>query len=361
MTKSEKIDVLVGFDTTGSMYPVIGQVRRVVSEMIANLFSDIPGIRIGIMAIGDYCDEGNPYVIEEHDLSQNKASLVKFVQNVKPTHGGDSDECYEFALHKARSMSWEAERKRVFVLIGDANPHEPNYPLNKKRLDWRNESKMLSEMGVSIYSVHALAGYRSESRRFYQQIAEKTNGHYFTLDQFDNIVDILKGICNKQAGEDELEAWKLEIDLKGKKNRDIENAYAVLSGKNIKSVSISVVSDDLIAAGRFQTLMVDRECRITDFVKENGLLFRAGRCFYEFTKPEILRAGREVILFNKETGEATPNIAAREKLGVGGISGEIRIRPGMVPVGFDCFIQSTSYTRKLVAGTRLLYEVDLER
>ena len=35
----------------------------------------------------------------------------------------------------------------------------------------------------------------------------------------------------------------------------------------------------------------------------NSLLFKAGRGFYEFTKPEIISHKKEVVLIEKETGD----------------------------------------------------------
>jgi hypothetical protein len=47
-------DVVFSFDTTGSMSQCIGEVRRKVKQVISRLFQEIPGIKIGIVAHGDY-------------------------------------------------------------------------------------------------------------------------------------------------------------------------------------------------------------------------------------------------------------------------------------------------------------------
>jgi hypothetical protein len=88
------IEVAVSFDTTGSMYPCITQVRREVVEVTKTLFADIPNFRMGVIAHGDYCDEGRTYVIKEHELSSDIASICNFVRNCGNTEGGDSPECY---------------------------------------------------------------------------------------------------------------------------------------------------------------------------------------------------------------------------------------------------------------------------
>lgn len=50
---------------------------------------------------------------------------------------------------------------------------------------------------------------------------------------------------------------------------------------------------------RFQVLDVDDKCVIRDFVQRNGLIFKPGRGFYEFTKPEKVSDKKEVVLVDK--------------------------------------------------------------
>ena len=44
--------------------------------------------------------------------------------------GGDADECYEYALKRAReSFTWKSggDNAKAIVMIGDCNPHEIQY------------------------------------------------------------------------------------------------------------------------------------------------------------------------------------------------------------------------------------------
>ena len=91
----KKMDVVVSFDTTGSMYPCLTQVRREVENFIGGMFKEFKELRIGIIAHGDYCDKDNPYTIIYKELSRDAVELSKFVRNVYRTYGGDADECYE--------------------------------------------------------------------------------------------------------------------------------------------------------------------------------------------------------------------------------------------------------------------------
>lgn len=64
---------------------------------------------------------------------------------------------------------------------------------------------------------------------------------------------------------------------------------------------------------------------------------------------------------NKHTGETVADIAwCREQLGISlGAEGKINPRDfRSLTLTHDVFIQSTSYTRKLMPGTKFLYEID---
>ena len=50
---------------------------------------------------------------------------------------------------------------------------------------------------------------------------------------------------------------------------------------------------------RFQVLDVDERCDIRTYVQKNGLIFKPGRGFYEFTKPEKISDKKEVVLVDK--------------------------------------------------------------
>lgn len=63
----------------------------------------------------------------------------------------------------------------------------------------------------------------------------------------------------------------------------------------------STASSDLtpVDAARFQVLAVDDKCDIRSYVQKNGLIFKTGRGFYEFTKPEKISDKKEVVLVDK--------------------------------------------------------------
>ena len=57
--------------------------RTKVQDTIRKLFEDIPGLRISVLAHGDYCDAATKYVTQFVDLTENQDKLVQFVKNVR--------------------------------------------------------------------------------------------------------------------------------------------------------------------------------------------------------------------------------------------------------------------------------------
>lgn len=385
--EASKIDLLVSFDTTGSMYPVLSQVRRDVEQFVSNMFSEFSDLRLGIIAHGDYCDKDDPYTIRFMDFTRDEDRLCKFVRETEKTYGGDADECYELVLNVAHTQaSWRSDADRIMIMIGDASPHSPSYRDNKDNLDWKAEADRLATNGIKVFAVHALAGWRSSSKYFYKTVAEKTLGVYLTLDQFSEIVDLIKAAVCQQSSEEKLNEFVTIIKDSGRMTHSMNNNIKRLRGEKVDDTYTSYVShtpkrkrtfgksDDVVikemdklvpvVPGRFQVMTVDENCDIKGFVTKNGIEFNRGRGFYELTKAETVQQYKEIIMQDKETGEMFVGSQVREKLGLqpqtekGGVNEKLYAKDAKE---FRIFVQSTSVNRKLIAGTTFLYEIsDIE-
>ncbi len=348
---SSNIEVIFSFDTTGSMYPCLTQVRRKIKETVNRLMNEISMIRIGIIAHGDYCDEHSTYVIKKFDLSSNVDAIGNFVQNVEPTGGGDAPECYELVLHEAQSLSWSNLASKSLVLIGDDIPHAPAH--NPKKLNWRQEIDKLSNQGIMVYGVQALN--RPHATPFYKELAEKSGGFHVNLDQFSYITDLFLAVCYQQSSNDQLQAYEQEVIDQGRMSRGLNQIFNSMMKR--EGTSYYEAADlRTVSPGRFQVLAVDTDISIKAFVLENGLTFKVGRGFYEFTKTETIQGHKEIILMERITGDLFEGEAAREMLGLP-VGATVRIKPSNLEK-YVVFVQSTSANRKLIGGTRFLYEVE---
>ena len=61
-------------------------------------------------------------------------------------------QCYEWMLHKAKSMDWSEDSAKALVVIGDAPPHPPSY--TDQNINWWDEVELLKGMGVKVNGGH---------------------------------------------------------------------------------------------------------------------------------------------------------------------------------------------------------------
>ena len=358
------VQIAFSFDTTGSMSPCIRQVRTRIEEAFTPLFKEVPDLEVGVCAHGDYCDATYSYVTKWQPLTEKIYDVTKFVRDTGNTGGGDYPECYELVLHEARNLSWRTDAKKILVMIGDAIPHEPSYHLNRKNLYWRSEAKQLADMGVKIYTIQALS--RGDARSWWQELATIGGGYHLTLDQFTDTIEVMKAIIYNEQGPEQLQAYEEKIVADKRMNRSLDATFGVLSGRprdakgRFISTRFKPTEEGLepVPPGRFQILNVEANQDIKSFVTSNELEFKIGRGFYEFTKTEEIQEKKEVVLRDKVTGDMYSGAQAREMIGLPyGTRG--KIKPS--DLKYVVFVQSTSVNRKLIAGTRFLYEVDMDR
>lgn len=174
-----KLDMVIAFDTTGSMAAYIDDVRHQVAEMIPRIFKDNEDLRLGIVAFGDYCDMENRVSFGDAyqciPLTDNENDIIKFVKESKDTSGGDGDEFYELVLKKIIDESpWREDSSKAILLIADADPHGIGYTYSDyvvgNQIDWRIEAKKAADLKIKIDTV-SICG-----RPWYKELSAMTNG-----------------------------------------------------------------------------------------------------------------------------------------------------------------------------------------
>lgn len=178
-TTDGMLDMVIAFDTTGSMSAYINAVKTHVKELVPKLFSSNPNLRIGIVAFGDYCDMkskdnfGKAYQVL--DLTNNENEVISFVKNAQDTSGGDGDEFYELVIKKiTEETSWREGSTKAVLLIADARPHGIGYTyrgrVENNQIDWKEEAKKASELGIKFDTMTISAV------DWYKELSAITNG-----------------------------------------------------------------------------------------------------------------------------------------------------------------------------------------
>ena len=224
-------EIVFSFDTTGSMSGYIDAVKKHLEEITKELFENIPNLRIGIIAHGDYCDKKQYYLIKTLGFTKSHKTVASFLKKCTKTGGGDAPEAYELALRTARKMKWSKGSTRALVVIGDDVPHPASYPGNKDNIDWGVELEKLKEKNVTCFGVQCNTnGYAT---KFYQTIADSTGGQRLELSKFDSMPAIFVGICLQQVDPlgNLLGDYEARLAAKGKLNNEQRKAFRDLTGK----------------------------------------------------------------------------------------------------------------------------------
>lgn len=174
-----RLDMVIAFDTTGSMASYIDAVKEHVKELIPKLFKQNPDLRIGIVAFGDYCDMpskdrfGKAYQVCE--LTDNENRLIEFITKAQNTSGGDGDEFYELVIKKiVEETNWREGSTKAVLLIADAEPHRVGYSYSDRvvnnQIDWREEAKKAAEKGIKFDTLTI------NKTGWYKELSSTTNG-----------------------------------------------------------------------------------------------------------------------------------------------------------------------------------------
>ena len=350
------VEILFTFDTTGSMYPCLTQLRRNIVQLLATLRDKTPGIRLAVLAHGDY---GDTYVTKSIDLTTDTDALMRFVNEVESTGGGDWAECYELVLREAHTkFTWTPGAERAVVMIGDAVPLALAADRNLHKIDWHVEAAELLRQGFRFYAVQAMDNREAEFK-FWQPLARETNGMHLKLNQFSEITEMLLAICQHvNGGAAQVRVYRDELCGRAALTRTQARMFAQLTGDAVAEGAGALTAAGLtpVPPARFQALLVGHvKISIRDFALEQGLPFRTGHGFYEMTKPEVISDKKEVVLQDTATGDMFTGADAKAHLGPN-VGSTTKVRPP-ADGKYRVFVQSTSVNRVLEPGSHFLYEV----
>ena len=113
------LDVVITFDSTGSMQGEIDQVKNQIQRLGSVLFDLVEKTRIGICT---YRDFGDGYVVDGLPLTDNLAEVVLYLEKIKAGGGGDEPEAVEEGLRYATSQKFRDSARKIVLLFGDAAP-----------------------------------------------------------------------------------------------------------------------------------------------------------------------------------------------------------------------------------------------
>lgn len=233
------LDVVISFDTTGSMYPYIKSVREHILSIVDNLFEKVKDLRIGIVAHGDYADiksdkkvnlfngdiEGAYYSLFP---TSDKKKIIRFIEKNHETSGGDTDEFYELVIKKINEETpWRKNAKKLVILIADSEPHQVGYKCRsyENNIDWFQQAKTAAEKNIQYDTLSC--GVSSLWRR---TLSEITGGVHMPFSEVNKVQHIVVASTLARYSEKEFLGYTSNtIDS------SLSESYKILEKKFIKS------------------------------------------------------------------------------------------------------------------------------
>ncbi|MGO9487959.1 MAG: vWA domain-containing protein [Solirubrobacteraceae bacterium] len=145
-----KTDVMIIFDTSGSMEGVLNEAKEEIKELIANTETSLPDVEFGVANVEDYpgylfgvLEEEKDELEYEEDLEKpwrldqaltsNQADVETAIEELSGPEvahaGGDAPESYGRALWETDrnpNVGWRAGARHEIIMIGDQVPHTNN-------------------------------------------------------------------------------------------------------------------------------------------------------------------------------------------------------------------------------------------
>lgn len=387
MSESIPFDIVISFDVTGSMMPVLTTVRQNLSRLTSTIFeASSRTVRMMVFAHGDY--DSTPYqTMHTSGFTSDPREVSRFINTVRHvSNSWNEGESYEVVLDECTRLDWNPDAKKLIILVGDDLPHPPHFPQNRKKLDWQASAQHLTEMDVCVFAVQCSSLNIERSKPFYKKLASfHRDSKYIQLEQFYMMSELVLGIFHSLSENPaELAHHEEQLAERGMMTRSMTRVFAVLRGEREEAEEEeeemreaeepdeegrarngagaggpreALASSSMVPVqqGRFQIMPVPGDCSIKEFVESMGIRFKTGRGFYELTKSEDLSPSKEIILEDVSTNEMFTGSEVSNVLGLDR-SRKIRISKPHDP-SRRIYIQSTSYNRKLLGGTMFLYEI----
>jgi hypothetical protein len=122
--------VLLAFDTTGSMTPAIAASKAGAERIISSVAAASPGARFAVASFRDRYYAGGEYTLEQ-PLTTRAAAVVAAIRRLHAVKtldvAKDTDaEAYNLLFHKTYSdgrIGWRAGGRKIVIVVGDAEPH----------------------------------------------------------------------------------------------------------------------------------------------------------------------------------------------------------------------------------------------
>lgn len=194
------LDIVITFDSTGSMSGEINQVKQQIRRIGSTLLTLVPKARISICT---YRDRNDVYVVKGLPLTDNLHEIEAYLANIQASGGGDLPEAVNEGLRwSVESNQFRQRARKVILLFGDAPPHPQSLKTCLRiAADFNSQQK-----GV-VSTVTCRSNRRLDQ---FVEIAQMGGGEAFlTADQRQIMTQLMVLVFGSQYRSKVLEAFEL--------------------------------------------------------------------------------------------------------------------------------------------------------
>jgi Mg-chelatase subunit ChlD len=198
--KRDGLDLVITFDSTGSMTGEINQVKQQIQRIGRTLMEMIPQTRISICT---YRDFGDDYVVKGLPLTRNLDQIQLYLNETSAGGGGDEPEAVADGLKWAiQENHFNPAARKVILLFGDAPPHDASLG------DCLKMAAAFQQRQNGIISTVTCRNPRRLPA--FVQIAEYGGGEAFlTQDEREIVAQLVILVFGSQHQQQALEAFKM--------------------------------------------------------------------------------------------------------------------------------------------------------
>lgn len=139
-------------------------------------------------------------------------------------------------------------------------------------------------------------------------------------------------------------------------------AAGVRGTRSVFSTGVDAVNDATVKTtlkplvpNSYHLLPVPLKTRIDEHIMRSGMHYQLGRGYYELSKTEHIQPQKDIIIVDRNTGQAYGGVEARRLIGLPE-GQEVKVKPDYNPQ-YKIFVQSTAHNRNLMPGTQVLVRV----
>ena len=194
------LDVVLCFDSTGSMSGEIDQVKRQIERIGQTLVTLVPKARISICT---YRDHGDEFVAKGLPLTGSIQDVSAYLDRISAGGGGDHPEAVEEGLYwSVQQNQFRPSARKVILIFGDAPPHPEKL---KRCLDISSDFQKQHKGVVSTITCR-----EPEPMPEFYQIAKAGGGEAFlSTDQRQIMTQLIVLVFGSRHRQKVLEAFKL--------------------------------------------------------------------------------------------------------------------------------------------------------